>query len=131
MKEALIHIAEKEAKRDVSAFLLEAVLMLLSDRGISLSPDCPEYRVLEAAAGTANANLAELMDKAIPIAKEKSRNASWNSLVNRRNTAVGNFANARALRFEHKPIAAGRNSDAGRLIKRGFKQRSIGAAFVP
>lgn len=75
VKGALIHIAEREAKKDVSAVLLEAVLMLLSDRGISLSPDCPEYRVLEAAAGTANANLAELMDRAIPIAREKSK--SW------------------------------------------------------
>lgn len=72
VKTALIHIAEKEAKKDVSAVLLEAVLMLLSDRGISLPTDCPEYRVLEAAAGSANANLAELMAKAIPVAREKS-----------------------------------------------------------
>lgn len=72
VKNALIHIAEKEAKKDISAVLLEAVLMLLSDRGISLPTECPEYRVLEAAAGSANANLAELMDKAIPIAREKS-----------------------------------------------------------
>jgi hypothetical protein len=34
----------------------------------------PGTRVLEAAAGTANANLAELMDKAIPIARDKSAN---------------------------------------------------------
>jgi hypothetical protein len=74
VKKALIHIAEKEAKKDISAVLLEAVLMIISDRGISLPAECPEYRVLEAAAGTANANLAELMDKAIPIAREKSRN---------------------------------------------------------
>lgn len=72
VKTALIHIAEKEAKKDVSAVLLEAVLMLLSDRGISLPTECPEYRVLEAAAGSANASLAELMDKAIPVAREKS-----------------------------------------------------------
>ena len=72
VKNALIHIAEKEAKKDVSAVLLEAVLMLLSDRGISLPTECPEYRVLEAAAGSANATLAELMDKAIPIARAKS-----------------------------------------------------------
>lgn len=73
VKDALIHIAEKEAKKDISAVLLEAVLLLLSDRGISLPAKCPEYRVLEAAAGSANASLAELMDKAIPIAREKSR----------------------------------------------------------
>lgn len=72
VKTALIHIAEKEAKKDISAVLLEAVLMLLSDRGISVPTDCPEYRVLEAATGSANASLAELMDKAIPIAREKS-----------------------------------------------------------
>ena len=72
VKNALIHIAEKEAKKDVSAVLLEAVLMLLSDRGISLPTDCPEYRVLEAAVGSANANLAELMDKAMPTARAKS-----------------------------------------------------------
>jgi hypothetical protein len=72
VKTALIHIAEREAKKDISAVLLEAVLMLLSDRGISLPTECPEYRVLEAAAGSANANLAELMDKAVPIARAKS-----------------------------------------------------------
>ena len=72
VKNALIHIAEKEAKKDISAVLLEAVLMLLSDRGISVPTECPEYRVLEAAAGSANASLAELMDKAIPVARAKS-----------------------------------------------------------
>lgn len=75
VKNALIHIAEKEAKKDISTVLLEAVLMLLSDRGISLPTDCPEYRVLEAAVGSANTNLAELMDEALPIARAKS--AKW------------------------------------------------------
>lgn len=74
VKNALIHIAERESKKDISAAVLEAVLTYISDRGISLSPECPEYRVLEAAPGTANANLAELIDKAIPIAREKSKN---------------------------------------------------------
>ena len=52
--------------------LLEAVLTLLSDRGISLPSDCPEFRTLEAADGSANASLAELINKAIPIARAKS-----------------------------------------------------------
>ena len=75
VKEALIRIAEKEAKKDISSVLLEAILMLLSDRGISLPAKCPEYRVLEAADGSANADLAKLMEKAIPIARAKS--AKW------------------------------------------------------
>ena len=75
VKTALIHIAEKEGRKDISAVLLEAVLMLLSDRGVSLPTDCPEYRVLEAAEGSANAEIATMMANAIPIARDKS--AKW------------------------------------------------------
>jgi hypothetical protein len=73
VKKSLAHIAKDEDRRGLSELLLEAILMLLADRGLSLPPECPEYRVLEAADGSVNAHLAELMAAAIPVARRKSQ----------------------------------------------------------
>ena len=72
VKKALIHIAEQDGRGEVSTVLLEAVLKYLADRGVELPRDCPEYRELESAEGGANAALAELMAKAVPVARRRS-----------------------------------------------------------
>lgn len=73
VKSALVHIAKAEGRNAVSDVLLEAILMLLSDRGVSLPADCPEYRVLEAAEGSVNGVLADLITKATPVARDRSQ----------------------------------------------------------
>jgi hypothetical protein len=75
VKEALSRIAEREGRKDVSAVLLQAVLLLLSDRGESLPPDCPEYPLRESAEGSANAQLATLIATVVP--RVRARSAEW------------------------------------------------------
>jgi hypothetical protein len=70
VKKALVHITKNESKPE-STVLVEAVVAHITERGISLPPECPEYQVSEAARGSLNAQLAELMDKAIPVARER------------------------------------------------------------
>ncbi len=77
VKEALCRIAQREGRKDVSAVLLQAVLLLLADRGESLPPDCPESPLLESATGSANAQLAVLIASAVPRAR--ARSAEWAS----------------------------------------------------
>ena len=72
VKEALARIAEREGRKDVSAVLLQAVLLLLSDRGESLPPECPEYSLRESAEGSANAQLAALIASVVPRARARS-----------------------------------------------------------
>ena len=70
VKKALVHIAKTEEKPE-SAVLADALVAFITERGLSLPPECPEYRVSEAARGSLNAQLAELMDKAVPVARER------------------------------------------------------------
>ncbi len=72
VKKALVHITKTEDKPE-SAVLVEAVVVHISERGISLPPDCPEYQSSESVRGSLNAQLSELMERAIPIAREKSQ----------------------------------------------------------
>jgi len=74
LKETLTHQAAAE-QREATGILLDALLAYLSERGVPIPSDCPEYRVLEAAHGTANAHLAALMESVLPLAREKS--ADW------------------------------------------------------
>ena len=71
VKKALVHITKNDNKPE-SAVLVEAVVAHIAERGISLPADCPEYHASEAARGSLNAQLAELMDQAIPVARERS-----------------------------------------------------------
>ena len=75
VKGALCRIAEKEGRKDVSSVLLEAVLLLLADRGEAIPPECPESPLLESADGTANARLASLIASVVPRAR--ARSAEW------------------------------------------------------
>jgi len=75
VKEALCRIAEKEGRKDVSSVLLEAVLLLLADRGEAIPPECPECPLLESADGSANAQLASLIASVVPRAR--ARSAEW------------------------------------------------------
>jgi len=71
VKKALVHIAKNEDKPE-STVLVEALVAHITERGLSLPPECPEYQVGEAARGSLNAQLAELMDQAVPVARERS-----------------------------------------------------------
>ncbi len=71
VKKALVHITKNEDKPE-STVLVEALVAHITERGLSLPPECPEYQVGEAARGSLNAQLAELMDKAIPVARDRS-----------------------------------------------------------
>ena len=48
LKETLTRQAAAE-QREATSILLDSLLAYLSERGIPIPPDCPEYRVLEAA----------------------------------------------------------------------------------
>ena len=82
VKKALIHITKIEDKPE-SAVLVEAFVVHLTERGISLPPDCPEYQSSESVRGSLNAQLAELMEQAIPIAREKSRRWAEENAISR------------------------------------------------
>ena len=71
VKKALVHITKTEEKPE-SAVLVDALVAHIAERGLFLPPEGPEYKVSEAPRGSLNAQLAELMDKAIPVARERS-----------------------------------------------------------
>lgn len=82
VKKALVHITKSEDKAE-SRVLVEAVIIHLAERGISLPPECPEYQSTEAARGSLNAQLAELMDQAIPIARDRSQRWAEENAISR------------------------------------------------
>lgn len=82
IKKALVHITKSEDKAE-SAVVVEAVVAHITERGISLPPECPEYQVTEAARGSLNAQLAELMDSAIPIARDRSWRWAQDNAISR------------------------------------------------
>ena len=82
VKKALIHITKQEDKPE-SAVLAEAVVAHVTERGLSLPTECPEYQVSEAARGSLNAQLAELMDQAIPVARARSERWAEDNAMSR------------------------------------------------
>lgn len=82
VKKALVHITKTEEKPE-SAVLVDALVAHITERGLSLPPECPEYKVSEAPRGSLNAQLAELMDKAIPVARERSSRWAEENAISR------------------------------------------------